>query len=94
MRTWCSHVKRAPHQAKAVRNWKRAKALPDSSNSDSDSEEVSDGSNAIDPVDPDNSSPECSETATPAIDADQEEDKSAISQGEPLFDPARRNGTP
>ncbi|CAH2318978.1 Hypothetical predicted protein [Pelobates cultripes] len=81
--------KRAPHQAKAVRNWKRAKALPDLSDSDSDSEEVSDRSDAIDPVYSEDSSPERSEAAPPAVEAEQEADKSAIldPQGKPLFDP-------
>ncbi|CAH2312196.1 Hypothetical predicted protein [Pelobates cultripes] len=54
--------KRAPCRAKVVRNWKRAKALPDS-----DSEEVLDGSDAIDPVYSDNLSPKYSENAPPAI---------------------------
>ncbi|CAH2283765.1 Hypothetical predicted protein [Pelobates cultripes] len=81
--------KRSLHREKAVRIWKRAKALPDSSDSDSDSEEVSNRSDASDPVDSDNSSPERSEPAPPAIDADQEADESAIldPQREPLFDP-------
>ncbi|CAH2300700.1 Hypothetical predicted protein, partial [Pelobates cultripes] len=81
--------KRAPHRAKAVRTWKRAKALPDLSDSDSDSEEVSDGSDTIDPVYSEDSSPKCSETAPPAVEAEQEADESAIldPQGKPLFHP-------
>ncbi|CAH2318967.1 Hypothetical predicted protein [Pelobates cultripes] len=81
--------KRAPRRAKVVRNWKRAKALPDSSDSDSDSEEVLDGSDTVDLVYSDNSSPKRSETAPPAIDAEQVTDESAVldPQGEPLFDP-------
>ncbi|CAH2251835.1 Hypothetical predicted protein [Pelobates cultripes] len=66
--------KRAPRRAKTVRTWKRAKALSDSSDSDSDSEEVSDGSDNIDPVFSDNSSPERGETAPPALDAEHETD--------------------
>ncbi|CAH2313930.1 Hypothetical predicted protein, partial [Pelobates cultripes] len=76
--------KRATYRAKAVRTWKRAKAL-----TESDSKEVSDVSDAIDPVYSEDSSPECSVTATPAIEAKQEAVNSAIldPQGEPLFDP-------
>ncbi|CAH2310799.1 Hypothetical predicted protein [Pelobates cultripes] len=59
-------LKRAPRRAKTVRTWKRAKALSDPSDSDSDSEEVSDGSDDIDPIISDNSSPERSDTAPPA----------------------------
>ncbi|CAH2295256.1 Hypothetical predicted protein, partial [Pelobates cultripes] len=78
--------KRATHRAKVVQTWKRAKALSDSSDSDLGSEEVSDGSDAIDSED---SSPEHSVTASPAIEARWEADDSAFldPQGEPLFDP-------
>ncbi|CAH2252303.1 Hypothetical predicted protein [Pelobates cultripes] len=63
--------------------------MPDSSDSDSDLEEVSDGSDAIDPVYSEDSSPERSVTVQPAIEARQEADKSAVlePEGEPLFDP-------
>ncbi|CAH2293627.1 Hypothetical predicted protein [Pelobates cultripes] len=78
--------KRATHRAKAVQTWKRVKALSDSSDSDSDSEEVSDGSNAVDPVYLEDSSSERSVPATPAIEARREADDSAILE-EPLFNP-------
>ncbi|CAH2252659.1 Hypothetical predicted protein [Pelobates cultripes] len=70
--------KRVTYRAKPVRTWKRTKALSDSSDYDSDSEEVSDVSDAIDLVYTENSSPERSVTATPAMEARQEADNSAI----------------
>ncbi|CAH2299958.1 Hypothetical predicted protein, partial [Pelobates cultripes] len=69
--------------------WKRANALSISSDSDSDSVEVSDTSDLIDPVYCDDSSPERSVTVAPAIEAEREVDDSTIlgPQGKPLLDP-------
>ncbi|CAH2222491.1 Hypothetical predicted protein [Pelobates cultripes] len=63
--------RRAHHRAKAVQTWKWC-GIPDSSDSYSDSEEVSDGSDAIDLVYSEDSSPEHSVTAPTAIEARQE----------------------
>ncbi|CAH2324444.1 Hypothetical predicted protein, partial [Pelobates cultripes] len=81
--------KRATRRAKAARTWKRAKALSDSSDTDSDSEEVLNESDEIDSNEWEVSSPDHSPPRDPNTLRYDDADSSAIldPQGEPLFDP-------
>ncbi|CAH2248554.1 Hypothetical predicted protein [Pelobates cultripes] len=81
--------KRATCRAKAARTWKRAKALSDSSDTDSDSEEVLNESDEIDSNEWEVSSPDHSPPRDPNTLRYDDADSSAIldPQGEPLFDP-------
>ncbi|CAH2278404.1 Hypothetical predicted protein [Pelobates cultripes] len=89
LRSWGPPRKRAIRREKMSRTWKRAKALTDSSDSDSDSEEVLNEFDEIGSIESEVSSLGHSPTRKATITTIDHADTSAIldPQGEPLFDP-------
>ncbi|CAH2281995.1 Hypothetical predicted protein [Pelobates cultripes] len=80
---------RAPHRAKSVRKWKRAKALIESSNSESGQEEAQSESEEEDSDDSNNQLLENDSVTFTGMDHKDGADDSALvdHRGEPLFDP-------
>ncbi|CAH2294486.1 Hypothetical predicted protein [Pelobates cultripes] len=80
---------RAPHREKSVRNWKRARALIESSESESEQEEAQSKPDKEDSDDPSTYFPEHSSLTDAGTDPKDGVDESALvdPQGKPLFDP-------